>query len=237
MSCNIYSMNSSQAEIVALTRAIHNRAGNLPLLPGIFPGDMAPIVRNAQDGERELVMARWGMPGPPHFGGLLISFIRNVNFPHWSPWLGVPNRCVVPWTSFCQYAPTTPTKTPTWFGLAEDRPLAAFAGIGTTWRGVGGSMANPVEGEQVFGFLTTVANAEVAPIHPKSMPVILRTPEEIEIWMTAPLEEALELRWPLPNGSLQIVARGEREDRVPAPALRHVVEREPSGDVQISRIT
>lgn len=213
MCCNIYSMSRSQAEIATLTRAIHNRAGNMPLLPGIFPGHMAPIVRNAQDGERELVMARWGMPAPPHFGGYLISFIRNVNFAHWSPWLGVPNRCVVPWTSFCP--PTKPTRTPTWFGLAEDRPLAAFAGIGTTWRDVGGSMANLVEGEQLFGFLTTVANAEIAPIHPKSMPVILRTPEEIEIWMTAPLEEALTLRRPLPNGSLQIVARGEREDRMP----------------------
>jgi hypothetical protein len=28
---------------------------------------MAPIVRNGVDGERELVMARWGMPGPPQF--------------------------------------------------------------------------------------------------------------------------------------------------------------------------
>jgi putative SOS response-associated peptidase YedK len=30
----------------------------------------------------------------------------------------------------------------------------------------------------VFGFLTTEPNAEVAPIHPKAMPVILTTPEE-----------------------------------------------------------
>jgi hypothetical protein len=26
-------------------------------------------VRNSVDGERELVMARWGIPGPPQFGG------------------------------------------------------------------------------------------------------------------------------------------------------------------------
>ena len=36
--------------------------GNLPPLPGIFPDYMAPIVRNAPDGVRELMMARWGMP-------------------------------------------------------------------------------------------------------------------------------------------------------------------------------
>jgi putative SOS response-associated peptidase YedK len=44
-----------------------DRAGNLPLFPGVFPDQMAPIVRRGRDGERELVMARWGMPGPPQF--------------------------------------------------------------------------------------------------------------------------------------------------------------------------
>jgi putative SOS response-associated peptidase YedK len=39
---------------------------------------MAPIVRAGADGERELVMARWGMPGPLQFGGALITNIRNV---------------------------------------------------------------------------------------------------------------------------------------------------------------
>jgi putative SOS response-associated peptidase YedK len=39
------------------------RTGNLLLFPGIFPDRMAPIVRTGTDGERELVVARWGMPG------------------------------------------------------------------------------------------------------------------------------------------------------------------------------
>ena len=45
-----------------------------------------------------------------------------------------------------------------------------------------------------FGFLTTEANAFVAPVHPKAMPVILRTEEECETWMTAPAQEALQLQ-------------------------------------------
>ena len=53
-----------QAAVRELTRAMFDRAGNLPPLPGIFPDKMAPIVRN---GARELVMARWGMPSPPQF--------------------------------------------------------------------------------------------------------------------------------------------------------------------------
>jgi putative SOS response-associated peptidase YedK len=49
---------------------------------------MAPIVRNGADGKRELVMACWGMPGLPQFGGAPITNIRNVSSPHWRGWLG-----------------------------------------------------------------------------------------------------------------------------------------------------
>src|ERR1700723_1213356 len=65
--CNLYSLTKGQAAIRAWFRAGRDRTGNLPLFPGIFPDQMAPIVRNGVDGERELVMARWGMPGPPQF--------------------------------------------------------------------------------------------------------------------------------------------------------------------------
>jgi putative SOS response-associated peptidase YedK len=60
----------------------------------------------------------------------------------------------------------------------------------------------------LFGFLTTEPNDVVGPLHPKAMPVILRTEQEIETWMTAPANEALKLQSPLPNGTLQIVAPG-----------------------------
>jgi putative SOS response-associated peptidase YedK len=44
------------------------------------------------------------------------------------------------------------------------------------------------------------------------MPVILTTPDEVETWMAAPPEEALKLQRQLPDGSLQIVTRGVKED-------------------------
>jgi hypothetical protein len=45
---------------------------------------------------------------------------------------------------------------------------------------------------------------------------ILTTPEEVEIWMTAPGEEALKLQRPLRDGALRIVARGVKEGAAPS---------------------
>jgi putative SOS response-associated peptidase YedK len=63
-----------------------------------------------------------------------------------------------------------------------------------------------------FGFLTIEPNAVVAPIHPKAMPVILTTPEEVDLWLLADAPKALELQRPLPDDALRIVASGEKED-------------------------
>ena len=107
--------------------------------------------------------------------------MRNTSSPHWRRWLGPANRCIVPFTSFSEYE-TGPggKKTPVWSALAEDRPLACFAGIWTSWT----SDRKAKEGEgtaDFYAFLTTEANAEVEPIHPKAMPVILTTEEEVDV--------------------------------------------------------
>ena len=118
---------------------------------------------------------------------------------------------MVPATSFSKYADTKPKKTPVWFVLDESRPLFAFAGIWRPWTGVRKKAEGEME-HRLFSFLTTEANAIVAPIHPKAMPVILTTPDEIETWLTAPTEAALQLQRPLPDDALTIVGRGERKD-------------------------
>jgi putative SOS response-associated peptidase YedK len=136
-----------------------------------------------------------------------------VSSPHWRGWLSASSRCLVPATSFCEYEDTKPRKTPTWFALSGDRPLFAFAGLWTRWQGVRGSKSAPVDGEhELFGFLTTEPNAIVAPIHPKAMPVILTTTEEFDLWLDGETVEALKLQRPLPDGMLDIVASGEKED-------------------------
>jgi putative SOS response-associated peptidase YedK len=90
---------------------------------------------------------------------------------------------------------------------------AFFAGIWTrrTWvrKMKGGETTN-----DLFRFLTTEPNREVGALHPKAMPVVLRTVEEIDLWLTAPAPEALALQKPLPDGTLTIVARGLKQDGV-----------------------
>ena len=119
---------------------------------------------------------------------------------------------------FEQAAERAPRWAPTWFALGDDRPLFVFAGLWTPWRGVRGPKSAPVGGaHELFAFLTTEANAIVAPVHPKAMPVILTTPEEVDLWLSGETADALELQRPLPDEALRIVAKGEKEDSIPTP--------------------
>ena len=167
-----------------------------------------------------MTRARWGMPTPQVFleGKRTdpgVTNIRNVASPHWRRWLGVQHRCLVPFTSFSEIdsRPGAPRNHPVWFALGADRPLAFFAGLHTEWT----SVRKLKEGEvtaDLFAFLTCPPNAEVAPVHPKAMPVILTKPEDWRRWLTIPAADALQLQRPLPDGMLQIVEEGLREDAV-----------------------
>ncbi len=183
---------------VALFRVKKDLTGNLPPMPGIFPDYPAPIIRTAYS-ERELTMARWGMPSPAFaLKGRATdpgaTNVRNTASPHWRRWLGPANRCIVPFTSFSEYE-TGPggKKVPVWFALGKDRPLACLAEIWTNWT----SIRKAKEGEvtcDIFAFLTIEANAEVAPVHPKAMPVILTDECEVDVWLNAPTPVAMELQ-------------------------------------------
>ena len=64
----------------------------------------------------------------------------------------------------------------------------------------------------LFAFLTTDPNADVAAVHTNAMPVILTEAADIETWITAPWQIACRLQRPLPDGALRIVARGVKLD-------------------------
>ncbi|MDQ0462947.1 putative SOS response-associated peptidase YedK [Caulobacter ginsengisoli] len=243
--CNLYAIMKSRAEIARLVRAMSDLNNNQPPAPGVYPDTVAPIITKTESGERVMRDVRWGMPSSKKaildaatrradklrakgkevdFDHLLrmepdrgTTNVRNTNSGHWTRWLGPQNRALVPFTSFSEPDQVGGSLKPVWFGLSDDRPLAFFAGIWTPWTCV----RKIKEGEvscDLFGFLTTDANAEVAVYHNKAMPVILREETDLDLWMSdAPWSEVKHLQRPLPNGSLKVVATGVGKDEaIPA---------------------
>ncbi|ANL64816.1 hypothetical protein AMC82_CH01122 [Rhizobium phaseoli] len=237
--CNLYRMMSNQQAIRAITRAMIDSTGNMEPQQEIWPDRMAPIVRNTPVG-RELANVRWGLPSsskalfdaatkradglrkkgkPVDFDELLrmepdggTTNVRNVSSKHWKRWLGVENRCVVPFTCFAEPDPANKPdggRTPNaWFG-APDESLMFFAGL---WVPQWTCVRKIKEGlitTDLFGFLTTEPNAIVAPVHQKAMPVILGSQEDIETWLSAPWEEASSLQRPLADDRVVLLPSAE----------------------------
>ncbi|WMT92939.1 SOS response-associated peptidase family protein [Pelagibacterium sp. H642] len=242
MTSNVQAIRDFVRESRRAQLSLHANLGNFPPLPGIYPDYLAPIIRNMDDLTSELAMVRWGMPSssrvlyeaararakkiqekekrelsPEEFNQLVrmepdrgVTNVRNTDSQHWRRWLAPRFRCVVPFTSFSEF--NKDAGGDIWFAFDDSRPLAFFAGI---WAPQWTCVRKIKEGEvttDLFAFLTTDANAEVKSIHPKAMPVILTTPDEVETWLTAPWNQARALQRPLPDGMLKIVARGVKED-------------------------
>jgi putative SOS response-associated peptidase YedK len=111
--CNLYSITTNQAAIIALFRVVNRYVGNLPPMPGVFPDYPAPVVRNA-GAERALTMMRWVCRHRPR------PAARQSQM-HWRAWMKPENRCLVPFKSFAEYAPEanpeTKKKDVVWFAL------------------------------------------------------------------------------------------------------------------------
>ena len=136
--------------------------------------------------------------------------VRNTTSPHWRRWLSPEHRCLVPLMAFSEINKAEGGDV--WFALGENRPLACFAGIYVDRWTPTRKLKDGETTNDLYAFFTTKPNAEVEPVHPRAMPVILTTNEEREAWLRAPWSEAKGLQRPLPDGTLQIVARGEKRD-------------------------
>jgi putative SOS response-associated peptidase YedK len=126
--CNLYRVTSSLDAMRQLAGAVRNLAGNLEPVPGIYPDYPAPILRVAADGQREVAIARWGMPSPAFAlegrrADPGVTNVRNTASPHRRRWLGPGSRCLVPFNAFSEPARGADGKSrPAWFPFAEDEP-------------------------------------------------------------------------------------------------------------------
>jgi putative SOS response-associated peptidase YedK len=178
----------------------------------VFPKSFAPVIVQGEDAKPQWLKMRWGLPGPPQFGGAPVTNIRNLKSPHWRALLAPAHRCLAPFTAFSEYEDASPKgkKVIRWFA-PPDRGMLCFAGIWLSWQGDYGSKKDPNPGDHLlFSFLTTDANELVRPVHAKAMPVILRNAAERAEWLAAPPEqiEAILARV-LPAAALEIAPEEE----------------------------
>ncbi|OWJ75048.1 DUF159 family protein [Haematobacter genomosp. 1] len=207
--CNLYSHTRPQDALREIFRSfpVEDRLGNLPVQEKIYPNAMAPILRHAgaEGNGLELVMARWGLPSPKQFhskNGIDkgVTNIRNTGSPHWRRWLDPRFRCLVPLTAFSE---PVHGEGKAWFTPADDRP-AFFAGLHVPqWTSIR-KLKDGETTDDLYAFLTTEPNAEVAKVHPKAMPVILTDPDEWDAWLHEPWSVVQELQRSLPDGALSM---------------------------------
>ena len=217
--CNLYSLNRTRDGISRFFRVSHNRAAAFEPLPAIFPGRVAPVVRQSADGERELVLMNWGYVllqngrAPKRVTNVRDDTILKSKF-----WRGSfeERRCLVPATSFCE--PNGDVKPATWHWFAingsEPRPTFAFPGI---WRRYQGPVKKdgPKLDLEVYAFLTTTPNPLVATINHERMPVLLTREDDFATWLHGSSDAALELAREYPPGQMRIVQEGfKKEDRL-----------------------
>jgi len=71
--CNLYSLNKKRDAVARFFRVSHNRSPMFKPASVVFPRNIAPVIRETADGEREIVMMDL-----PRFGGEVRIFIQGI---------------------------------------------------------------------------------------------------------------------------------------------------------------
>ena len=193
--CGRYVRKGSKQKIAEYFRANPNPA-ELPMPDAdynIAPTTYQPIIRQSREtGEREMVLARWGLV--PFFTKDLkeVKGLSTINAraetitkaPTWrEPFK--KRRCLVPASSFYEWSKVSePLKQPYVFEFANAQPMA-FAGLWDAWKDKEGHWL------QSFAIVTSEANELMAKIHPR-MPVILHT-RDYDRWLDREETEQLPI--------------------------------------------
>ena len=196
--CGRYDLSQNPAAIKA-----HFRVPVVPEFiasPDVRPTELKPIVRLARDGERECVLARWGLvpswAKELKFGNRCIN-ARSENIASTPAFRGAFARrhCLVPLNAFFEWSGEKGHKTK-WRIRLKDEPLFALAGLWEWWR-------DPAtqQGVETYTIITTAANAMLAHVHDR-MPVIVGVPDYAR-WLDAAADSS-SLLAPFPDDALLI---------------------------------
>jgi putative SOS response-associated peptidase YedK len=172
---------------------------NFPQRYNVAPTDLVPIIRMGEDGQRELVMARWGlvpfwMKDIPKKAFINARAETVATTPMFRDAFA-KRRCLIPATGFYEWQQRASGKQPYRIRRHDLEPFA-FAGLWEHAR---------IGGEDVISTTIIVcdANERVAPLHGR-MPVILE-PADYDAWLnpTTPGREAHGLLRPCPAEMLK----------------------------------
>ena len=206
--CGRYVRRSDKQKIAEHFRANPNPA-ELPLPDAdynVAPTTHQPIIRQSREtGDRELVLARWGLV--PFFTKDLkdVKGLSTINAraetitkaPTWrEPFK--KRRCIIPVNSFYEWPKEgKPPKQPYSFELANGN-LMGFAGLWDAWKDGQGHWL------QSFAIVTTEANELMSRIHPR-MPVILHS-RDYDRWLDREETERppLDLLRPLESDEMEM---------------------------------
>ncbi|WP_442908676.1 SOS response-associated peptidase [Hyphomicrobium sp. DMF-1] len=214
--CTLYANTKGRELIRNLFRVSDNRAATVDLKDAILPSDIAPVVRLAEDGERELVNLSWGFirhgPGkaPRRVVNSRDDQVRGN--PFWRDSF-LHRRCLVPATAYSEPKGVKPARW-YWFAINDDdpRPLFAFPGI---WRRYVGPLKKdgPRVELDVYSIITTTPNDLTASINHDRMPVLLTSEAEWETWLRGRPDEAFTLCHPYAAHRMRIAGSGlEKRD-------------------------
>jgi len=155
----------------------------------VAPGRNVPVIRQAEVGERELVLMRWGLI--PHWAKEERIGYKMINARAETvgskPAFRQPfkrRRCLIPANGFYEWRKSQSGKTPYYIHPRDDSVMG-LAGLWDIW-------TNP-EGDRIESctIITTAANATIQALHDR-MPLIV-SPDAYDVWLTANVDGAIDV--------------------------------------------
>ncbi len=201
-------MTRNRDAISRLFRVSHNRIPAIDPLNQIFPGWTAPVVRKAEDGEREISLLSWGFVllqdgrAPKRVTNTRDDKVRSG---FWRDSF-TTRRCLVPASSFCEPRDGVKPATWHWFALKGDEP-----------RPLPVKKDGPNVDIEVYSIMTTLPNSLTASINHERSPVVLTEEQQFEMWLGGTPEQAFSLIRPSDPDRIRIVQEGfDKEDLLKA---------------------